>query len=83
MIAKYFTSSVASEIAYSFWISITVIGVTTIADPIDYNAITWPVQLTNEVHRFLYPFLNPSNPSLSATGKSFVIIGISGGIARL
>ena len=52
------------------------------ADQIDYNAITWPVQLTNEVHRSLYPFLDPSNPSLSATGKSVLITGVSGGIGR-
>ncbi|RAR01194.1 4-coumarate-CoA ligase-like protein [Stemphylium lycopersici] len=57
MIAKYFTSSVASEIAYSFWISITVIGVTTIADPIDYNAITWPEVNVKSVHLNVHHFL--------------------------
>jgi hypothetical protein len=48
----------------------------------DYNAITWPIQLTKTVHRSLYPLLDPSNPDLSAAGKTVLITGATGGIGR-
>lgn len=49
-------------------------------EQVDYDAITWPVQLTKTMHRSMYPFLEPSNPSLSVTGKTVLITGASGGI---
>ncbi|KAF1838655.1 NAD(P)-binding protein [Decorospora gaudefroyi] len=52
------------------------------AEEVDYDAITWPVQLTSKVHRSMYPFLDPSNPALSAKGKTVLITGVSGGIGR-
>ncbi|CAN9089703.1 hypothetical protein AA0114_g6495 [Alternaria tenuissima] len=52
------------------------------ADQPDYNAITWPVQLTSKVHRKNNPLLNPSNPALSAAGKTVLITGATGGIGR-
>lgn len=52
------------------------------SEEIDYDAITWPAQLTKSVHRSMYPFLEPKNPSLSATGKNVLITGASGGIGR-
>ncbi|KAL7774755.1 hypothetical protein CFE70_005669 [Pyrenophora teres f. teres 0-1] len=48
----------------------------------DYDTITWPVQLTSKVHRSLYSFLEPTNPTLSAVGKTILITGVSGGIGR-
>ncbi|KZM21604.1 oxidoreductase [Ascochyta rabiei] len=51
-------------------------------EEIDYDAITWPAQLTNGVHRSMYPLLEPSNPSLSAAGKTVLVTGASGGIGR-
>ncbi|KAI9162716.1 NAD(P)-binding protein [Paramyrothecium foliicola] len=52
-------------------------------DPADANAVTWPVQLTQAVHRDLYPFLEPSNPALAAAGKTVLITGVSGGIGKV
>ncbi|PSN64877.1 NAD(P)-binding protein [Corynespora cassiicola Philippines] len=49
---------------------------------IDYDAITWPAQLTKAVHRDMYPPLNPSQPSLSAEGKIVLVTGVTGGIGR-
>ena len=54
----------------------------TMADQPDYDAITWPVQLTSKIHRKDNPFLNPSNPALSAAGKTVLITGATGGIGR-
>jgi NAD(P)-dependent dehydrogenase (short-subunit alcohol dehydrogenase family) len=51
-------------------------------DQIDYDSITWPVQLTGGVHRSMYPFLEPSNPALSVAGKNVLITGVSGGIGK-
>ncbi|KAI0885901.1 NAD(P)-binding protein [Annulohypoxylon maeteangense] len=51
-------------------------------DNIDRDALTWPYQLTNSVHRELYPVLNPSNPELSADGKTVLITGVSGGVGK-
>jgi NADP-dependent 3-hydroxy acid dehydrogenase YdfG len=51
-------------------------------DEIDYNSIIWPAQLTQGIHRSIYPFLEPSNLVLSAVGKSVLITGVSGGIGR-
>lgn len=50
------------------------------SEEMDYDAITWPVQLTEGIHRSIYPFLEPSNPALSAAGKTVLITGASGGI---
>lgn len=52
------------------------------ADQPDYDAITWPVQLTSKVHRRNNPLLDPSNPALSAIGKTVLITGATGGIGR-
>ena len=52
------------------------------SEEIDYDAITWPTQLTKGVHRSIYPLLEPSNPPLSATGKTVLVTGASGGIGR-
>ncbi|KAJ4336213.1 hypothetical protein N0V95_008664, partial [Ascochyta clinopodiicola] len=51
-------------------------------EDIDYDAITWPSQLTKGVHRSMYPLIEPSNPSLSAAGKTVLVTGASGGIGR-
>jgi NADP-dependent 3-hydroxy acid dehydrogenase YdfG len=48
----------------------------------DYNAITWPVQLTKTLHRSLYPLLDPHNPDLNAKGKTVLITGATGGIGH-
>lgn len=44
--------------------------------------MTWPVQLTNTMHRDLYPLLEPSNPALSASGKTVLVTGVSGGVGK-
>ncbi|KAJ4420371.1 hypothetical protein N0V82_004360 [Gnomoniopsis sp. IMI 355080] len=48
----------------------------------DLDAVTWPVQLTNTMHRALYPLLEPSNPALAAIGKTVLITGVSGGVGK-
>ncbi|KAH7312713.1 hypothetical protein B0I35DRAFT_514012 [Stachybotrys elegans] len=48
----------------------------------DLNAWTWPLQLTQTVHRDIYPLLEPSSPALSAAGKSVLITGVSGGVGK-
>ncbi|KAF2125657.1 NAD(P)-binding protein [Dothidotthia symphoricarpi CBS 119687] len=50
-------------------------------EEVDYDAITWPAQLTHGLHRSMYPLLEPSNPAL-ATDKTVLITGVSGGIGR-
>ncbi|KAI1778628.1 NAD(P)-binding protein [Hypoxylon cercidicola] len=45
----------------------------------DLEAVTWPYQLTSLVHRDLYPLVEPSQPHLSAEGKTVLITGVSGG----
>jgi NADP-dependent 3-hydroxy acid dehydrogenase YdfG len=51
-------------------------------DQSDFDAVTWPVQLTDVVHRHLYPLLEPSNPDLAAGKKAVLITGVSGGIGK-
>ena len=48
----------------------------------DFDAMTWPVQLTRAVHRDLYPLLEPSNPALAASEKTVLITGVSGGVGK-
>lgn len=48
----------------------------------DLDAVTWPVQLTSVMHRDLYPLLEPSNPTLAATGKTVLVTGVSGGVGK-
>ncbi|KAJ8111003.1 hypothetical protein OPT61_g6295 [Boeremia exigua] len=50
------------------------------SEEIDYDAITWPAQLTAGVHRSMYPFLEPSNAAFTAAGKNVLITGATGGI---
>lgn len=45
---------------------------------IDLDAFTKPFQLTKSMHRELYPFLEPSNPELNASGKVVLITGAGG-----
>ncbi|KAF2727641.1 NAD(P)-binding protein [Polyplosphaeria fusca] len=52
------------------------------AEEVDYGMITWPAQLTEAVHRDMYPLLEPSNSDLSAEGKTVLITGVSGGIGK-
>jgi len=52
------------------------------ADQPDYDAITWPVQLTSKVYRKDNPLLDHSNSALSAAGKTVLITGATGGIGR-
>lgn len=52
------------------------------SEEIDTGAITWLAQLTKTVHRDMYPLLEPSNPALSAEGKTVLITGVSGGIGK-
>lgn len=49
---------------------------------VDLDAVTWPVQLTKTCHRDIYPLLEPTNPELSAAGKTVLITGVSGGVGR-
>ncbi|KAI8935831.1 hypothetical protein NX059_007348 [Plenodomus lindquistii] len=51
-------------------------------DETDLGAITWVSQLTKTCHRSLYPTLDPSEPHLSATGKTVLITGVSGSVGR-
>ncbi|KAF2854736.1 NAD(P)-binding protein [Plenodomus tracheiphilus IPT5] len=51
-------------------------------DDTDLGAVTWVSQLTQTCHRSLYPHLDPSNQDLSATGKTVLITGVSGGVGR-
>lgn len=49
----------------------------------DLDAVTWPYQLTNVVHREMYPLLEPSQPQLSAKGKTIIITGATGGVGKV
>ncbi|KAI1394295.1 NAD(P)-binding protein [Hypoxylon trugodes] len=51
-------------------------------DHSDLNVVTWPYQLTEAVHRDLYPVLDPSRPELSAEGQTVLITGVSGGVGK-
>ncbi|KAI1452829.1 NAD(P)-binding protein [Annulohypoxylon moriforme] len=48
----------------------------------DLDAVTWPYQLTKDMHRELYPTLDPANPDLAAGGKTVLITGVSGGVGK-
>lgn len=49
----------------------------------DPNAFTLPYQLTKQVRRDVYPLLEPTQPELSAKGKTVLITGVSGGIGKV
>ncbi|KAI1370081.1 NAD(P)-binding protein [Hypoxylon crocopeplum] len=48
----------------------------------DPDAFTLPFQLTKQYHRDVYPLLEPTQPELSAKGKTVLITGVSGGIGK-
>ncbi|KAK7228146.1 hypothetical protein V2G26_000316 [Clonostachys chloroleuca] len=48
----------------------------------DPNAFTLPFQLTKTIRRDVYPLLEPTQPELSAKGKTVLITGVSGGIGK-
>ena len=47
---------------------------------VDTEAYTWPFQLTDRLHRSLYPLVDPARPENSAEGKNVIITGASQGI---
>ena len=49
----------------------------------DVNEYTSPFQLTNSMHRDLYPAVEPTNPALSAKGKVIIITGAGGGLGAV
>lgn len=49
----------------------------------DPDAFTLPYQLTKQVRRDVYPLLEPTQPELSAKGKTVLITGVSGGIGKV
>ncbi|KAI1246563.1 hypothetical protein MGN70_013463 [Eutypa lata] len=49
----------------------------------DPDAFTLPYQLTKQVRRDVYPLLEPTQPELSAKGKTVLITGVSGGIGKM
>ncbi|XXG95758.1 hypothetical protein Hte_002029 [Hypoxylon texense] len=49
----------------------------------DPDAFTLPYQLTKQYHRDVYPLLEPTQPELSANGKTVLITGVSGGIGEM
>ncbi|KAI0485120.1 NAD(P)-binding protein [Xylariaceae sp. FL0804] len=49
----------------------------------DPNAFTLPFQLTKQIRRDVYPLLEPTQPALSAKGKTVLITGVTGGIAKV
>ncbi|CAI6340692.1 unnamed protein product [Periconia digitata] len=49
----------------------------------DPNAFTLPYQLTKQLHRDVHPLLEPTQPELSAKGKTVLITGVSGGIGKV
>ncbi|PVH99279.1 NAD(P)-binding protein [Periconia macrospinosa] len=49
----------------------------------DPNAFTLPFQLTKQLRRDVYPLLEPTQPELSAKGKTVLITGVSGGIGKV
>lgn len=48
----------------------------------DPNAFTLPYQLTRQIRRDVYPLLEPTQPELSAKGKTVLITGVTGGIGK-
>ncbi len=55
----------------------------TTMDYSDPDAFTLPYQLTKQVRRDVYPLLEPTQPELSAKGKTVLITGVSGGIGKV
>jgi NAD(P)-dependent dehydrogenase (short-subunit alcohol dehydrogenase family) len=49
----------------------------------DPDALTLPYQLTKQARRDVYPLLEPTQPELSAKGKTVLITGVSGGIGKV
>ncbi|KAM0549512.1 hypothetical protein ACHAPJ_009328 [Fusarium lateritium] len=49
----------------------------------DPDAFTLPYQLTKQIRRDVYPLLEPTQPELSAKGKTVLITGVSGGIGKV
>jgi hypothetical protein len=49
----------------------------------DPNAFTLPYQLTKQIRRDVYPLLEPTQPELSAKGRTVLITGVSGGIGKV
>lgn len=50
---------------------------------LDVDMFTSPFQLTNGMHRGLYPAVDPTNPALSAKGKVVIITGAGGGLGAV
>ncbi|KAL8744553.1 MAG: hypothetical protein Q9190_003212 [Brigantiaea leucoxantha] len=46
----------------------------------DVDMFTTPFQLTKSMHRDIYPAVEPTNPQLSAKGKTIIITGAGGGL---
>lgn len=46
----------------------------------DPHAFTAPFQFTKTMRRELYPEIDPTNPELTAAGKTVLITGATGGI---
>ena len=55
----------------------------TTMDYSDPDAFTLPYQLTKKIRRDVYPLLEPTQPELSAKGKTVLITGVSGGIGKV
>jgi hypothetical protein len=49
----------------------------------DPDAFTFPFQLTKRIRRDVYPLIEPTQPELSAKGKTVLITGVSGGIGKV
>lgn len=49
----------------------------------DPDTFTLPYQLTKQVRRDVYSLLEPTQPELSAKGKTVLITGASGGIGQV
>jgi NAD(P)-dependent dehydrogenase (short-subunit alcohol dehydrogenase family) len=49
----------------------------------DVNAFTLPFQLTKQIRRDVYPLIEPTQPELSAKGKTVLITGATGGIGKV
>lgn len=48
--------------------------------PIDPDQFTAPFQLTKDMHRDVYPTVDPQSEDLKVTGKVVVITGAGGGL---
>ena len=49
----------------------------------DVDMFTTPFQLTKSMHRDIYPAVEPTNPQLSAKGKTIIITGAGGGLGAV